>query len=99
LFIHSFIFNPKLIEYKIEEDLPDDDVENWEIDGISGLYINTDFTRDKEIYYLDIDFITELFEEVYEDKIVHYNQDYFLGKTTRSRNYPEDYKGMLPKDS
>lgn len=89
LFIHSFIFNPKFIDYKIDEELPDDNLDNWEVDGISGLFINTDYSKDKEVYFLDLDFIPELFEAVYTDKVVFYSEDRVTGKTTRSRNHPK----------
>jgi hypothetical protein len=89
LFIHSFIFNPKLIDYKIDEELPDDDLDNWEIDGISGLYINTDYSKDTEVYYIDLDFIPGLFESVYSDTVVFYSEDRQTGKITKSRNYPK----------
>lgn len=86
LFIHSFIFNPKLIDYKNDLMLPDDDIENWEVEGISGLFINTDYTKDKIVYFLDLDFITKLFEAVYEDNIAIYFEDAMKGKTIRSRD-------------
>jgi hypothetical protein len=97
IFIHSFIFNPKLIDYKVDEELPDDDIENWEIDGISGLYINTDYTKDKEVYYLDLEFIPRLFEAVCTDSVVYYREDRLTGKIIRSRNHPKDMDGLRKK--
>jgi len=97
LFIHSFIFTPKLIEYKIDVDQPDDDIENWEITGVSGVYINTDRYKEKEVYFFGLDFILKLFTEVYTDNIVYISEDRFFGKVIRSRNYPEDYEERTKK--
>jgi hypothetical protein len=90
LFIHSFIFNPKLIEYKIDKSLPDDDIENWEIDGISGLYVNTDYSKEKELYFFDLKFITNFFEEISNDDVIYYSEDRLTGKIIRSRNRPKE---------
>lgn len=90
LFIHSFIFNPKLIEYKIDDELPDDDLDNWVVEGVSGLYINTDYTKDKEVYFIELDFIPTLFESVYEDRVFHSTIDYVTGEMTKSRNHSVD---------
>jgi hypothetical protein len=93
LFIHSFVFIPKLLEVKIDEQLPDEELENWEVNGISGLYINSDFTKDKIVYYLDLDFIFRLFEDVHNDNVVYYVEDLATGKVVRSRNKPTDSDG------
>lgn len=92
LFIHSFIFTPKLLDHKIDSDLPDDDIDNWEIAGISGLYINTDHLKDEKIFYLDLNLIFEIFKNVSEDNIVHIYENRLTNKIMRSRNYPKGYK-------
>jgi hypothetical protein len=90
LFIHSFIFSPKLSEYKIDPSGPDDNIENWEIDGLSGLYINTDHSKDKKVYLLGIDQLMKIFTDVYQDDIVHIYQNRITGETKRSRNYSQN---------
>ncbi len=86
IFIHSFIFNPKLNEYKIDINLLDEDIENYKIEGISGLYINTDFTKEKLIYYFDVEQIFRIFEEVVCDNIVYIYKNDMTGKVIRSNS-------------
>lgn len=92
LFIHSFIFTPKLIDHKVDPDLPDDDIDNWEIDGIAGLYINTDHSKDEKVFYFDLDLIFEIFKNVSEDNIIHIYENRVTNEIKRSRNYPKGYK-------
>jgi hypothetical protein len=92
LFIHSFIFTPKLLDHKVDLDLPDDDIDNWEIDGIGGLYINTDYSKDEKLFYFDLNLIFEIFKNVSEDNIVHIYENRVTNEIKRSRNYPKKYK-------
>lgn len=86
ILIHSFIFSPKLLDVKIDKNLEDDLEDNWEIEGVSGIYINTDHSKEKEIYYFELDFILYLFEEVYNDDIIYYAENRITGQVVRSRN-------------
>jgi len=90
LFVHSFIFNPKLIDYKIDEKIPDEEIDNWEIGGISGLYINTDFTKDKKVYYFELEQIFDLFSDVHKDDIIYINHNSLTGRIIRSNKLPND---------
>jgi len=92
LFIHSFIFTPKLIERRINLDLHDDDFDNWEIDGIDGLYINTDHSKDKKLYYFDLTMIFEIFKNVSDDNIVYIYENRETKEIKRSRNHPKGCK-------
>lgn len=88
LFIHSFLFNPKLIEEKIDDLLSDEEIENWDIKGISGLYINSDLSKEKEVYFFPLKFITDIFEAVYTDKVIYYGKNNETGEEVRSRKNP-----------
>lgn len=91
LFIHSFIFTPKLITHKVNPDLSDEDIDNWKIDGIAGLYINTDHSKDEKLFYFDLNLIIEIFINVSEDNIVHFYENRETNENKRSRNYPKGY--------
>ena len=91
LFIHSFIFTPKLITHKVDPDLSDEDIDNWNIDGIAGLYINTDYSKDEKLFYFDLNLIIEIFKNVSEDNIVHIYENRVTNEIKRSRNYPKGY--------
>jgi len=85
LFIHSFIFNPKIKERKADQSLPDEDIENWLIEGLEGLYINTDHIKNLKIYYFQMDQIFKVFQEIYEDDVVYISENRVTGKTIRSK--------------
>ncbi|HTN21434.1 MAG TPA: hypothetical protein VL125_13205 [Pelobium sp.] len=89
LFIHSFIFNPKLIDSIIDPDMPEnheDFLENFEIEGISGLYINTDYSKESEIYFFTIDEIISFFEDACSDRVIATYTNNITGVTVNSRN-------------
>jgi hypothetical protein len=92
LFIHSFIFTPKLIEHTINQNLLDEDIDNWKIDGIAGLYINTDHSKDEKLFYFDLTLIFEIFKNVSEDNIVYIYENRITNEIKRSRKYPKGHK-------
>lgn len=90
LFIHSFVFNPKLIESIIDPTMPEDHedyLENFDIEGISGIYINTDYLKDTEIYYFPIETVIRIFEDVSKDTVVRTSTNNVTGVTINSRQY------------
>lgn len=84
LLIHSFIFNPELIEEKIDKNLPEEDLENWDIQGIKGLYLNTDHTKDKKVYYIDLDTVFNIFKLTSENQVLKFSMDFENDKIVRS---------------
>jgi len=75
--IHSFHFMPKYDWKKVEETLPDDDVENWENNGLLGIYLSSDKSKEQRLIFLDINHYFEAVENVIKDHIyyIQWNED------------------------
>lgn len=97
LFIHSFIFTLKPSLHKIQAELPDDNIDNCEINGIEGLYINTDRSKDQKLFYLDLNLIFKIFKDVSEDIIVEIYINKDTNEIRRSRNYTKYNKKFFKK--
>ncbi len=54
LLIHSFHFIPNWNWVRLENELPDDDPENWEVDGLLGIYFSSDETKDDFLSYIEL---------------------------------------------
>ena len=48
------------------------------------------YSKEKELYYLDLKFITDFFEEISNDNVIYYSEDRLTGKIIRSRNRPKE---------
>ncbi|WP_188050584.1 hypothetical protein [Flavobacterium sp. GP15] len=72
--IHSYHFMPKYNWLKYDINLPNDDIENWKNDGLEGFYFSSDFTKEKELFFITIKKFIEIINEVNLDFIVrkHY---------------------------
>ncbi|MDN3668245.1 hypothetical protein QWY93_02735 [Echinicola jeungdonensis] len=75
--IHSYHFMPKYSWIKIDESLPDEDAENWEVQNLEGVWFSSDKTKDSELSFIEIDIYFKIIEDVINDFIVHieYNGD------------------------
>lgn len=77
LLIHSYHFMPRYSWIKVDESLHDEDVENWEVQNIEGIWFSSDKTKDSELSFIEIELYFKIIEDAINDFIVHieYNRD------------------------
>jgi hypothetical protein len=75
--IHSFIFSAVF-----GEEVSDGKEE------LLGILINSDYSKDNALYYIDLDDFFKMIEEVANDYIMSGTYDRSTGKSTKSRNLP-----------
>lgn len=77
LLIHSYHFMPRYSWIKVDESLHDEDVENWEVQDIEGIWFSSDKTKDSELSFIEIELYFKIIEDAINDFIVHieYNRD------------------------
>ncbi len=91
LLIHSFHFMPKWNWQKIEDDLPEDDIENWEVDGLLGIYFSSDDTKDEVLSYIELGTYLKALDCVTKDLIrqVQISEGKVIKKSTKVFFNPE----------
>jgi hypothetical protein len=70
ILIHSFHFIAKFDWQKIELDLPEEDVENWNNNGLLGFYFSSDKTKDLNLFYITFIQYCSIVQDVIDDFIV-----------------------------
>ncbi len=78
LFIHSFAFLSEFSDLDINKN-------QLLSDQIKGVYINTDYSKEECLYYLDLNQIFKVFDDVLKDKIVYIYENRITGDIRRSR--------------
>jgi len=83
--IHSFHFIPYYNYQKFEEDLPDDDIESWEIINIAGIYFSSDKTKNTHLSYIDFKKYLYMITCVLNDFIIFikYKEGDIIKKSTK----------------
>ncbi|APQ60532.1 MULTISPECIES: hypothetical protein [Paenibacillus] len=76
-FIHSFIFFPTFDEENGME--------------YTGVFINSDFDKDKHLYHIDYGIIVEMIDDIVKDDIITIQFDRTSGKVRRSKETIEGY--------
>lgn len=74
MLIHSFIFQPKFDWHIDDESLPDDEAELI-ASKVLGFYFNSDWSKDKHLYCIDLDTYFEIVNIVITDRVVYYSTD------------------------
>jgi hypothetical protein len=68
--IHSFHFMPKYYLQKIDNLLPDEDIENWTNEGLEGFYFSSDKSKNKDLLFISFDKYVEILKKIINDFIV-----------------------------
>jgi hypothetical protein len=91
MLIHSFIFQPKFDWHKEDESLPDDEAE-FIASKVLGFYFNSDWSKDKHLYFIGLDTYFGIVDTVITDRVVYYSTDSkgnVLIKSSRSGKRPD----------
>jgi hypothetical protein len=69
-FIHSFHFILKFSWQQINEEINTEDIEDWEIDKLIGIYISSNKTKSKGLFFIELKTYLKIIEDVINDFIV-----------------------------
>lgn len=69
--IHSFHLFPEYKYKKIDKNLEDDDIDNYEVESFEGIYLASDKTKETKLYYIPLNVLFNIINDVLTDRIVH----------------------------
>ena len=87
-FIHSFLFVINYAETAEKLLEAGDQISHREIIDQIEIYVNTDKSKDTEVFLLNLSAIIKIFEEVVADYVVYYYEDRVKNIIIKSRNSP-----------
>lgn len=99
--IHSFHFMLSYDWYKIDESLPDDDCDNWKVNGLLGFYFSSDRSKNTHISYIDLNTYFKIITKAINDNIIQieYLDGEIVKKSSKVIPIPKYIEEIIKNDN